>query len=721
MIETGLLLLSSSINVLLFLAIFLRKRISLYTRAFAFATFSIGLWGIITIILNIYTNMFWERLLFLFAHTATFFMVIFSFEYLKNRSKPFIIGFSALFLILVYLIAFTNSIVSAVAKKEGAAGLDVTIGDLYLIFVAYILLSLVSLIWNMIVGYRNSSGLKKQQVRYMVFGIVLFVVPSIVTNLLLPIFKIYAFNNLGVIFSLFFTSAVTLSIIQHRLFSIRTLILKILQSVVLGTILFLIVLVLRIIKDKFFSLGNYDPQALIIDYLVALIVAISAQGLATKIELGIGGAIKSEVVLLSDLVKKIDQNIGDAVNFKEITKIVLGILSEAFTESRIYFIRYKKDSPPELYPANPNCLIDLSTIQKVKGTFISQEATLRNKLTNSLELMNVSIVSKITHSVYLVFTDKENEEAYFETELDSIEEIIEKLREIVIRVDIYEKTKEFNKILQEKVDDQTKELQEKYEQLEELSRKERDMLDILGHELRTPLSIARNAIDFLITLRKAGKLTTETTGKYTDMAQEHIYREIKLLETMLSATKVDNDKLSLTFEKVDLIDVINDSFEGLSGKAKKKGLQLSFEPITGVFSYCDRVRAQEIIDNLVDNAIKYTDSGFVKVRIEEVENFYKISIIDSGKGIPSKDLPNLGKKFFRVDNYVKNQANKNDIEIVRPGGTGLGLYVTFELARAMGGDVIVESMEGKGSTFSVLFLKFNGQKKISTTPHLKTK
>lgn len=721
MIETGLLLLSSSINVLLFLAIFLRKRISLYTRAFAFATFSIGLWGIITIILNIYTNMFWERLLFLFAHTATFFMVIFSFEYLKNRSKPFIIGFSALFLILVYLIAFTNSIVSAVAKKEGAAGLDVTIGDLYLIFVAYILLSLVSLIWNMIVGYRNSSGLKKQQVRYMVFGIVLFVVPSIVTNLLLPIFKIYAFNNLGVIFSLFFTSAVTLSIIQHRLFSIRTLILKILQSVVLGTILFLIVLVLRIIKDKFFSLGNYDPQALIIDYLVALIVAISAQGLATKIELGIGGAIKSEVVLLSDLVKKIDQNIGDAVNFKEITKIVLGILSEAFTESRIYFIRYKKDSPPELYPANPNCLIDLSTIQKVKGTFISQEATLRNKLTNSLELMNVSIVSKITHSVYLVFTDKENEEAYFETELDSIEEIIEKLREIVIRVDIYEKTKEFNKILQEKVDDQTKELQEKYEQLEELSRKERDMLDILGHELRTPLSIARNAIDFIITLRKAGKLTTETTGKYTDMAQEHIYREIKLLETMLSATKVDNDKLSLTFEKVDLIDVINDSFEGLSGKAKKKGLQLSFEPITGVFSYCDRVRAQEIIDNLVDNAIKYTDSGFVKVRIEEVENFYKISIIDSGKGIPSKDLPNLGKKFFRVDNYVKNQANKNDIEIVRPGGTGLGLYVTFELARAMGGDVIVESMEGKGSTFSVLFLKFNGQKKISTTPHLKTK
>jgi signal transduction histidine kinase len=101
--------------------------------------------------------------------------------------------------------------------------------------------------------------------------------------------------------------------------------------------------------------------------------------------------------------------------------------------------------------------------------------------------------------------------------------------------------------------------------------------------------------------------------------------------------------------------------------------------------------------------------GSVTVSSTYNEAEVEITVADTGKGISKEDLPKLGQKFYRVSNYTES-SDGGRIDIVRPGGTGLGLFVTFNLIRKMGGDIRVESELGKGSKFIFTLPRYNGQK-----------
>jgi signal transduction histidine kinase len=122
--------------------------------------------------------------------------------------------------------------------------------------------------------------------------------------------------------------------------------------------------------------------------------------------------------------------------------------------------------------------------------------------------------------------------------------------------------------------------------------------------------------------------------------------------------------------------------------------------------FADKVRTIEIIDNLVGNAVKYTKQGSVTIQTEYDDENVKVSVIDTGDGISQEEIVKLGQKFHRVDNYT---GNGGDVEIVRPGGTGLGLFVVFGLVKLMHGKIWVESEVGKGSKFIFTLPRYNGQ------------
>lgn len=240
--------------------------------------------------------------------------------------------------------------------------------------------------------------------------------------------------------------------------------------------------------------------------------------------------------------------------------------------------------------------------------------------------------------------------------------------------------------------------------------RERDMIDIMGHELRTPMSIVRNALGMMeLHLKKEGSIPLDKQQKYVDAAIESAKREINLIETLLSATKADSKGFQLTLEKVDLLDVINDSLEALKSQAIKRGLEIKYQkPDKDLFVYCDRTRIQEVADNFIGNAIKYTPKGFVEISVEVKGSFGWVHVKDSGVGIDEQDLKKLGRKFFRAKQYTGDPGDP--ASIVRPGGTGLGLYVSFNLVRIMEGILDVQSKVGEGSIFSFAMPLFTDQK-----------
>lgn len=258
-----------------------------------------------------------------------------------------------------------------------------------------------------------------------------------------------------------------------------------------------------------------------------------------------------------------------------------------------------------------------------------------------------------------------------------------------------------------------------YTNLEEALRTERDMLDILGHELRTPLTIAKNAVLLIEAKMKERKLDWNLLKNFIEKAVDNLRRESKLVETILTSTKIDSNNLKLTPEPVDLVDAINNSLLAFSSQATSKGLQLILELPQKAYAYVDRIRVEEIIDNLISNAIKYTYKGFVKISVTEDENHIFFAVSDSGEGISDTDQKNLGKKFYRAHNYLNKTAAEKQMQVIRPGGTGLGLYVIFNLIRRMGGNIEIKSKLGVGSEFKVTFIKYKNQPTSQLRPEMK--
>lgn len=240
----------------------------------------------------------------------------------------------------------------------------------------------------------------------------------------------------------------------------------------------------------------------------------------------------------------------------------------------------------------------------------------------------------------------------------------------------------------------TKELEEEGEQAEFIS--------TASHEMRTPvatidgyLSLALGPQTASIDERARGYLTA------AQVASKHLG---KLFQDLLDATKLDDGKIRPHFVPIEMVDFVKSLSTDYAMRAKEANLDFKFgsdNPATFggahdlqqvVYGFVDVDFMREILDNLVENALKYTPAGgSVYVNVRGDGDRVLINVTDTGIGISADDLGHIFQKFYRADN--------SDTRII--GGTGLGLYITKQRVEAMGGKIWAESAFGEGSTFYV--------------------
>ncbi len=239
--------------------------------------------------------------------------------------------------------------------------------------------------------------------------------------------------------------------------------------------------------------------------------------------------------------------------------------------------------------------------------------------------------------------------------------------------------------------DISKELKENREQAEFIS--------TASHEMRTPVASIEGYIG--LALNPATATIDARAKSYLKKAHENTKHLGQLFQDLLDITKAEDGRLKNEPVVLDAIEFSRNIWEGLKPKAEAKGLNYIFEPdnhktgektLTPVFFiHADRDHLHEILNNLFENAIKYTPSGMVSVNITGDNNNVQISVKDNGIGIPAEDIPHLFQKFYRVDNSETREIN----------GTGLGLFLSRKLTESIGGFLDVESEYKKGSTFTV--------------------
>jgi two-component system phosphate regulon sensor histidine kinase PhoR len=227
-------------------------------------------------------------------------------------------------------------------------------------------------------------------------------------------------------------------------------------------------------------------------------------------------------------------------------------------------------------------------------------------------------------------------------------------------------------------------------ELRKLERIRRDFVANVSHEFRTPLTAIQGFAETLI----AGALDDpQNRGRFLNIILEHARRLARLTEDLLKLSQMDADRLEIEINPVKVSQLVESCYETARHRAAEKELSLTLAPglsqnlpdVAG-----DARRLQEVLQNLLDNAIQYTLPGGKIVLSTELKNEGVVfTVSDTGIGIPTADQPRIFERFYRVDAARSREA----------GGTGLGLAIAKHLIEVHGGRIWVESEVGAGSRF----------------------
>ena len=213
-------------------------------------------------------------------------------------------------------------------------------------------------------------------------------------------------------------------------------------------------------------------------------------------------------------------------------------------------------------------------------------------------------------------------------------------------------------------------------------------ISITAHELKTPMTTIHGFAQLLE--NKNIFENTEARNKYLKIIESETKRLSKLVTEVLDLSRADLNTLSLNIEDVNLTDVLNEIKEEMKSKAGSKNLYLNFKLEENLPQIeTDKEKFKEIFINLIDNAIKYTPRGYIKVQAFKEGNHVKFSVTDTGVGIPKKYFKNIFERFFQVESPYTRKV----------GGTGLGLSICKEFIESLEGNIWFKSKEGKGTTF----------------------
>jgi signal transduction histidine kinase len=226
--------------------------------------------------------------------------------------------------------------------------------------------------------------------------------------------------------------------------------------------------------------------------------------------------------------------------------------------------------------------------------------------------------------------------------------------------------------------------------LENVEHRRRDLMSDLTHELRTPLTVMRGYLEEL-----ADGSMQPSTELYLRLIKESRRLE-RLIHDLQELSKAEAGYLSVNLQEIDLDSLLVSLIEKFADQLLEDGpvLQLDCSPNLPLV-IADIDRTEQILVNLIGNAIRYTENGSITIKVEVETKMILVSVIDTGIGIAKEDLPYIFERFWRADRSRSRDS----------GGTGIGLAIARRLVELQGGQIAVESELGKGSIFQFSLLR----------------
>ena len=224
-------------------------------------------------------------------------------------------------------------------------------------------------------------------------------------------------------------------------------------------------------------------------------------------------------------------------------------------------------------------------------------------------------------------------------------------------------------------------------EIRKLEKVRSDFVANVSHELKTPLTSIKG---FVETLLEGAINDKENNRNFLEIIQSHAERLNNLVDDLLSLAHFESKEITLHKSTFDLKQQLQEVIAGFKSQTKKMNIDIKNDLEAGFSVSADKDRIEQVLTNLIDNAIKFNkDNGTIRIFDQEENGKIKVFVEDSGIGIPEKDLPRIFERFYRVD-----KARSREL-----GGTGLGLSIVKHIIELHNGSIGVESVEGLGSKF----------------------
>jgi signal transduction histidine kinase len=657
---------------------------------------STSFWITANIIVNFSTTsdgaLFWSRATMYGAALLVYFFFLFTLNFPKTRiRRPLeILSFLPVLAFLVLTPTSFNVV------SSGPHGDNLVAGPLYtallLYFPAYTIAGLINLRRSL----KQETGIAKEQLRYVYAGVLFSFFPGFVVNGVFLSINIPTYAAIGPLATLIFVAAVAYAMIRHHLLNIRFVVARsIMYTLLLATMAAIYAVATFALSSLLFPDQKTSVSHEALNVLLAVVLAFGFQPLrrffqritdrifyrdrydSQEVLNRFTGILVSELHL-ETILKRAIKEMCDSLHI-QFGQIIV------FNADRVYKIEHYGPLPKRLMVAP-----ELKRLSKHMLIADELEGGERKQLLETHGVrVSLMLSTREDFVGYILLGDKLSGDIYSTQDVELLEIIRGELAVAIQNAKSYTEIQDFNVTLQARVDHATNRLRVANRHLQELDKAKDEFISMASHQLRTPLTTIKGYLSMMLE-GDVGKVP-ENQQQFIRYAFDSSERMVNLISDLLNVSRMSAGRFLIQTKPTDMVQMIEEEVRQLTPHARAKNIGLVFDapgdplPLIEI----DGNKTRQVIMNFIDNAIYYTTKGEVRVTLEQTGAHVRLTVKDTGIGVPDDAKKKLFTKFFRAGNA----------QTLRPDGTGLGLYLAKRVIEDQGGTIIFESAEGKGSTF----------------------
>ncbi|MHB8871468.1 MAG: ATP-binding protein [Candidatus Doudnabacteria bacterium] len=657
---------------------------------FSFSILSAGLWILSVYFADISTDLpnlvFWTKLASISALFYVFFFVIFSYSF-RHPGKNWKIYFALILPILansIYLYKFPLDLVY-VSDPFTNFTFDHPVGgilsgsfSLYLLlFLIYYMIGYVVLLWK----YGTLPLRTRLQIKYILIGTSISIIAAALFDILLPLQGIDYLYALGPACTALLILSTVYAIAKHNLLEIKVVIQRgVIYSLLIAIVVGFYLLLLFILRSVYF-----EPTGKTTSLLSAIITTL----------LGIFGAPLLERILrkltdkvfykerydYSKAVAELVRILNEEIEFEALVNQSKNALQKILKTKTIHFLFLKSNPDSMPFESNENQeLLSSEHIQSIRQILPTDE--LKNDiLLSGAKYYSAELIVPLVAGekvIGLAFIPKKlSGEKYSNQDIDLLNVFSFQAGVALEKARLLWEVQKYSNELEQRVEERTSRIQQ-------LQQEQKNFMNDISHSLQTPLTVIKGELDFL----KMKSKPIKELGKFEKSVDEIS----RLIYNLLKLAKIEMQDTDLKKERVNLSTLLNDIIEYLDVLCKTNNITIVKNIQPEIYIQGNPEALETLITNLTSNAIKYiANKKIITITLEKTDHVI-LSIKDTGIGIEKEDLKYIFNRFYRAG------TDKSEIS-----GTGLGLAICKKIAQNHGGDISVESVPKKGTTFTVRF------------------